>query len=216
MSLNGILATTNIQFVNNVFLFWQQLAAPSSIFFCGADNSSHLVVNLLVPWLMVFLCFEFFWGFLVLANQPTVHNDGVRRGRVCGCGCWRDMWHATGGRWQLRKNKWHVSCDTWYVTHDTWHVTCDMGHGTNDTILVQKNPKKPKSAKMYQKRAKKTQKCERKKVPKRHKKMLKVLKRNQTCKNSTIKSWFYWISVTIRIGQDFQWLFNFFSFGEAL
>ena len=156
MNLNGILATTNIQFVNNVSLVWQQLAAPSSNFFCGADNSRHLVVNLLVPYLMVFLCFEFFGVFLVFANQPTVHNDGVRRGRVCGCVCWPDMWHVTGATGK-KKNMWHVSCDTWHMTCDMWHVTWDIWHyfGAN-------KKKMPKSAKMYQKHAKKTQKGERK------------------------------------------------------
>ena len=32
-------------------------------------------------------CFEFFWGLGVFANQPTVHNGTVSRGRVRGCGC---------------------------------------------------------------------------------------------------------------------------------
>ena len=31
----------------------------------------------------------FLFCFCVFANQPTVHNGGVSRGRVSGCGCWR-------------------------------------------------------------------------------------------------------------------------------
>ena len=36
--------------------------------------------------------------FWVFANHPAVHNGGVGRGRVCGCGCWR-YWHVTGDMW---------------------------------------------------------------------------------------------------------------------
>ena len=36
-----------------------------------------------------YLRFDIFSGFGVLANQPTVHNGGVSRGRVCGWVCWR-------------------------------------------------------------------------------------------------------------------------------
>ena len=35
-----------------------------------------------------FLRFEFLLGLIVFASQPTVHNGGVSRGKVCGCGCW--------------------------------------------------------------------------------------------------------------------------------
>ena len=57
----------------------------------------------------------------VLANQSTVRDRGVSRGRVCGCGCWLS--------------------DRWQVTSDTnmWHVTHDMCH-----FLGQKWSKKPK------------------------------------------------------------------------
>ena len=37
-----------------------------------------------------FLAFEFCLELWVFAIQPKfVHNGGVSRGRVCGCGCWR-------------------------------------------------------------------------------------------------------------------------------
>ena len=42
-----------------------------------------------------FLLFRFFFGFRIFwvlgslqFNQPTVHNGGVSRGKVCGCGRW--------------------------------------------------------------------------------------------------------------------------------
>ena len=35
-----------------------------------------------------FLEFDYFFGVLSLANQPTLHSGGASRGRVCGCCCW--------------------------------------------------------------------------------------------------------------------------------
>ena len=34
-----------------------------------------------------FLLFEILFGFGVIVNQPSLHNEGVSRGRVRGCGC---------------------------------------------------------------------------------------------------------------------------------
>ena len=39
--------------------------------------------------LQYFLMFRFFACFGVFVNQPTVHNVGLSRGRVCGGCCWR-------------------------------------------------------------------------------------------------------------------------------
>ena len=54
-----------------------------------------------------YFAFQFFWGFLGFANQPTMHNWRVSRGRVCGC----DTGH---------NNPWHCFippppfCAIWY------------------------------------------------------------------------------------------------------
>ena len=63
--------------------------------------------------IFMFCCFNNYFafkklGFWVFANQPTVHNGGVSRGRLCGCGCWRE---------------WQVTCSPWHVTHNTLHRT---------------------------------------------------------------------------------------------
>ena len=73
--------------------------------------------------LMIFSVLSFFW-FSVLVIQPTVHNGGVGRGRVCGCGCWlSDGWQVAGDRCPVTCDTWHMTCDTGHVTHDMWHVT---------------------------------------------------------------------------------------------
>ena len=77
-------------------------------------------------WVLYFQWFYEFWilvmGFGVFANQPNVHNGGVNKGRVCGCGCWMLV---TSDRWQVTRNTLHVKHDTWHITSDTWHLTCD-------------------------------------------------------------------------------------------
>ena len=48
------------------------------------------------------LGFEKFSDFLLSANQPTVHNVRVSRGRVCGCCGWL--------QWQVTGDTRHVGC----------------------------------------------------------------------------------------------------------
>ena len=45
----------------------------------------------LMSFFNVFLCIEILSGFLVFVNQPTVHNEAVSRGRVCGSDCWHKL-----------------------------------------------------------------------------------------------------------------------------
>ena len=63
--------------------------------------------TLLFKVLTIFEGFRFSLAFFcsVFVNQPTAHSQGVIRGRVCDCGCWR--W------WQVRCDKSHRAGD-WY------------------------------------------------------------------------------------------------------
>ena len=63
---------------------------------------------------------NFSYGF---ANQLTVHNGGVYKGRVCGCGCWMLV---SSDRWQLTRDTWHMKHGAWHMTSDTWHLTYDF------------------------------------------------------------------------------------------
>ena len=76
--------------------------------------------------LVDFFSLIFFSAFWVLGTQPTVHNGGVSRVRVCAYGCCRccqvtgDTGHLTPYIWHLTPDTWHVTCGTWHVTHDSW------------------------------------------------------------------------------------------------
>ena len=66
---------------------------------------------------------------LVFLFQTTLHNRRVRRGRICGCGCWlSDRWQVPGYSWHVTGDRWQVPCDTWNVTPDTLHMTHDTWH----------------------------------------------------------------------------------------
>ena len=79
-----------------------------------------------------FLLFQRYFGlciffvFLVFANQPTVHNSGFSRERVCGRG--------VSDKWPVTDDMRHI-ISTWHVTHDTWHNTCNMCHVSPDSWL---------------------------------------------------------------------------------
>ena len=74
------------------------------------------IANLGIPLdIYVFLLFNdflgwFFFAFGVFVNQPTLHNGGVSRWKVCGCGCCCS---------------WQVTVDTQQMTHNAWNMTPD-------------------------------------------------------------------------------------------
>ena len=83
------------------------------------SKSKLLIFAYLYPFIVFFCHFQD-----NLLCQPSVHNGGVRKGRVCGC--WSsdrgqdtgDMQHATCDT----IHTWHLRCDTWNVIPDSWHM----------------------------------------------------------------------------------------------
>ena len=102
------------------FICWgkKYVIVCHSLFWCTFYETSHKKIGKKFK-ISLFIYFSF-------SFQPNVHNGRVRRGRVCGCGCWlNDRWQVAGDRWHLTGDRWHVTHRIWHLTQDTWNMTQD-------------------------------------------------------------------------------------------